>query len=312
MMFSIVPLLVIAVAIVVAFYCETVTRVVVPEHLAHHTAFKHDNIVPETLAKELQQLIHELKEFPSIVSTPKGTGFKSKYEHVGEARAVNAKGECDHPLMVLNADRTLCMLADRVDIGRHYVLTGGLDGKKENVQDSVDRLSSFARYTFLNDLDHFPPAKTLFESKEFQSAAKRVCPANKTVLDAFQFNFIVQVPGQTVAMHLDAPYFWGATRFDLPQWLLATMVFSGLFQDRFVDQIQAVAYVHDWSARDLVSGRRSTDEGGEFVYFPDNTTVGSVSPIYRSGTFVDGSKVLHAAQVIHNRLSHYYIPHSRF
>ena len=39
-------------------------------------------------------------------------------------------------------------------------------------------------------------------------------------------------------MHLDAPYFWGASRVSVPQWLLVTMVFSGLFQDKFVDQVQ--------------------------------------------------------------------------
>lgn len=37
--------------------------------------------------------------------------------------------------------------------------------------------------------------------------------------DPFQFNFILSVPGQTVALHLDAPYFLGATRFQVPQWL---------------------------------------------------------------------------------------------
>jgi hypothetical protein len=39
-------------------------------------------------------------------------------------------------------------------------------------------------------------------------------------------------------MHLDAPYFWGASRVSVPQWLLVSMVFSGLFQDKFVDQVQ--------------------------------------------------------------------------
>jgi hypothetical protein len=47
----------------------------------------------------------------------------------------------------------------------------------------------------------------------------------------------MQVPGQTVPLHVDGAYFWGATRFQMPQWLLAAMVFSGLFQDLFVDQV---------------------------------------------------------------------------
>ena len=70
------------------------------------------------------------------------------------------------------------------------------------------------------------------------------------------------MPGQTVALHLDAPYFWGADRFQFPQWLLASMVFSGLFQEQFIDQVQVVAYLHNW-----------TDPGnlkaGRFIYWND-------------------------------------------
>lgn len=46
----------------------------------------------------------------------------------------------------------------------------------------------------------------------------------------------MQVPGQTVATHVDGVYFWGATRREFPQWLLACMMFSGLFQDEFIHQ----------------------------------------------------------------------------
>jgi hypothetical protein len=45
-----------------------------------------------------------------------------------------------------------------------------------------------------------------------------------------------------VALHIDGAYFVGATRFEYPQWLLAAMVFSGLFADDFVDQVQVVGY----------------------------------------------------------------------
>jgi len=42
-------------------------------------------------------------------------------------------------------------------------------------------------------------------------------------------------------------FFWGASRFQFPQWLLAVMKFSGLFEDRFVHQVQVVAYLHSWA-----------------------------------------------------------------
>ena len=54
---------------------------------------------------------------------------------------------------------------------------------------------------------------------------------------------------------VDGAYFWGATRFQYPQWLLAAMVFSNRFAERFVDQVQVVAYLHEWepSTRRYVS-----------------------------------------------------------
>ena len=98
------------------------------------------------------------------------------------------------------------------------------------------------------------------------------------------------MPGQTVDEHLDAPYFWGATRFQLPQWLLVTMVFSGLFTDRFVHQVQVVGYYHRWS--DVA--RRS----GDFVYWDRNDAVPSRMPAEPlAGNVVDGSKTVHAASI---------------
>jgi hypothetical protein len=57
---------------------------------------------------------------------------------------------------------------------------------------------------------------------------------------AHKYNeFIIQVPGQSVASHLDGVYFWGASRFDFPQWLLAAMKLSGLpeFEEHYIDQV---------------------------------------------------------------------------
>ena len=89
------------------------------------------------------------------------------------------------------------------------------------------------------------------------------------------------------------------------------MVFSGLFQDKFVDQVQVdlsshsfppffsinshpshppispqvVAYLHEWT----------DDRGGAFVYWKDNSgKMHSVPPSPLSGSSVDGSKTVHA------------------
>ena len=93
-------------------------------------------------------------------------------------------------------------------------------------------------------------------------------------------------------MHIDGVYFFGATRFQFPQWLLAVMKFSGIFEHIFVNQIQVVGYLHRWTPNVKI--------GGSFVYWNDNDVTrntGTVQPLPRAGTGVDGSKVIHAANV---------------
>ena len=78
------------------------------------------------------------------------------------------------------------------------------------------------------------------------------------------------------------------------------MVFSNLFQDKFIDQVQVVGYLHQWEARgntSITSDIASHDIGGDFVYFQNNTSFRIVSPNPLSGSFIDGSKMLHAAKV---------------
>ena len=61
-----------------------------------------------------------------------------------------------------------------------------------------------------------------------------------------QLGIIITLPGQCVAMHLDVPWFLGATRFNVPQWLLIAMEMSGMWAEHRVSQTQGVAYLHDW------------------------------------------------------------------
>lgn len=151
----------------------------------------------------------------------------------------------------------------------------------------ISRIQSFGRYHF--DFEEYPAVRELFADPEFLSAGREVCPQDKRVLDPFQFNFIIQVPGQTVAAHIDGAYFWGATRFQYPQWLLAAMVFSGMWRESFVDQVQIVGYYHEWN---------SDDRDGEFVYWNDpDGSLQSIPPRANAGSAVDGSKVIHAATV---------------
>ena len=102
-----------------------------------------------------------------------------------------------------------------------------------------------------------------------------------------------------MATHIDAPYFWGASRQTVPQWLLACMAFSGLFQKIFINQVQVVGYLHSWTNADLFARNPTLKKvGGEFVlYGTADGLLTSLTAAPLSGNLVDGSKTVHAATV---------------
>ena len=246
-------------------------------------------VVPEIISKSSAEALRALVKTMGREGYPTNINdldsYTTTHEHVGEARPIGADGRCDHPFLVPSKDGTLCLLAGRIDIGRHFIMSGGVDGLREPYETLISRTLSFGKYMF--NLTQYPEAAALFKSPQFVAAARKVCPAAKQHLDPFQFNFIIQVPGQTVPLHIDGAYFWGATRFQMPQWLLAAMVFSGLFEDAFVDQVQVVAYLHEWDVESRASA-------GEFVHWA-TAAPQRVVPNPRAGTAVDGSKTVHAA-----------------
>merc|ERR1712137_150477 len=262
------------------------TRVSLPAHMINNPSVFLENLITPEQGDTLMNLAKEMKEFPVNAADLKF--YHTRHEHIGEAEPLPEDGICEHPYMIPSVNGTHCILPGRIDIGRHYILGGGVQGLKEPYEDIVSRLLSFGRYIF--DPSKYAVVDELFHAEHFQNAAKAVCPAEKQYLDPFQFNFIVQVPGQTVALHVDGVYFWGATRFQFPQWLLAVMEFSGLFQESFIDQIQVVGYFHRWEATE--------ERGGRFVYWDtEETNPRTIPPLPLAGSIVDGSKTVHAATV---------------
>ena len=281
-------------------------RFSVPLHLLNHPVEYHADLLSrEQHEKLLSMAIRLGSEGKDGNEGGTGTGkggyptnnadlnfYNVTHEHVGEAEPADADGTCSDPFLLPSRDKRSCILPGRIDIARHFMMTGGVHGLRENLNTMTARLLSFGRYFFAPE--KYPAVSALFAGDEFQSLAKRVCPRDKQYLDPFQFNIIIQTPGQSVATHVDGVYFWGATRFQFPQWLLAVMQFSGLFKDRFVPQVQVVAYLHEWAPAE-----KETHGGGagKFVYWQreGNAEPLSVEPQPRAGSAVDGSSVIHAA-----------------
>jgi hypothetical protein len=276
--------------VAVAAYFLTRSRATIPAHMSGHKVLSFPGLISEENGNMLNALMRELGSFDSNVNADLKSGFSGAREDIGEGRPVSPDGTCSHQYLIPNVNKTLCALPQRIDVGRHFMLTGGPDAVREPYEKLIDRLSSFGKY--MTDMAKYPRVADLFSTDGFQSAAKQICPADRQFLDPFQFNFIIQVPGQTVALHIDAPYFWGANRMDVPQWLLAVMVYSNLFKERFIDQVQVVGYLHRWSPED------KENVGGDFVYYPGgDLPAQTLAPVPLAGNSVDGSKTVHAALV---------------
>lgn len=219
-------------------------------------------------------------------------------DNIGESTPIDPEKGCTHPLMVPSKDNTRCILASRLDVGRHYVMTGGNTGMKEPYENLVRRLLSFSQFFIGKGKSvlskDIPLIDKLFESKAYQDAVKKVCP-HSPVLDPFQLGVIVQIPGQTVAMHYDAPWFFGADRMQLPIWLLVVMHASGLFEDIVLPQIQGVAYIHPWEVNNLTDTQIADTFGGSFFYYPRGVKSAPerLAPRPGAAILLDGSKCVH-------------------
>ena len=220
----------------VAYWAASLCSTAIPPHMLNEAAVLTD-LIDEPTFRELRALVRQLGADGYALNTNDLRSYTTEHEHIGEAVPMPADGQCADVFMVPSVKRTECILPGRIDIGQHYVTTGGIESLRESAPALTSRALSFGKYMF--DPSEQPAVERLFGSERFQAAARSICPIDKPHLAPFQFNFILQVPGQTVPMHVDGIYFWGATRFQFPQWLLAVMLFSNLFAERFIHQVIA-------------------------------------------------------------------------
>lgn len=244
--------------------------------------------------QEVDELLSMVEGFDEIPSTTKDQTYA--IEEIGEAEPITKDGSCENHFLIPNKDATKCVLPGRFDVASHYLTFGGKAGLKEAYDDLVSRMLSFNKFFFDYDegMRKLPSLKSLFNAKGYLENAAEVCDLGtpNPVLDPFQLGVIVQVPGQSVPMHLDAPYFWGASRFTLPIWLVVVMQFSGLWEQYRVHQVQGVAYIHDWDNKTL-------ENGGGFFFYPGNLNGKAITiPAERStGIVCDGAIQVHGTEL---------------
>ena len=167
-----------------------------PAHMLGPAVYE-EGLLSVAQAATLRSLVKQIKDYPT--NTNDLSFYKTRHEHIGEAQPIEAGGACADPFLVPNGNRTLCVLPGRIDIARHFILTGGpMEGLREPYESLASRVQSFGAYMF--NLSEYPEVGKLFDSPRFLQLARRVCPPSKQHLDPFQFNFIIQLPGQTVTV----------------------------------------------------------------------------------------------------------------
>jgi hypothetical protein len=182
--------------VVILYLRLFLVRINIPEHLLNHSYGVDTEFLDANTVRRLMELTR-LHELPSNNRDTQFYTREVEHEDIGEVTPLTPKGDCSqHMLLVPNTNKSGCVLPSRIDVARHFIISGGVGGNKERVQMGISRLLSFGRYMF--NLTDYPVAKQLFESPKFAKAALEICPADKQFLDPVQFNFIVQVPGQSV------------------------------------------------------------------------------------------------------------------
>lgn len=222
-------------------------------------------------------------------------------ESAGEAKPIDDP-DCKHPFLISKGNSTYCAFPSRIDIGIHYLKTGGFENRMEKYETMAARVMTF-RHKFLDELKE-DRLKEIYGDK-FLQKAKDLCHQNdpvnyksdKLTTGLFQFDVILMLPGQELPMHLDIPYFWGADRKNIPHWLLVLMKQSGLFEDKFIPQVQGVSWLskHQYNKLEL----ESLKNGGNFYFYPykdERQKYVLAKSDYNSALLVDGTQVVHGVE----------------
>ncbi|KRX03621.1 hypothetical protein PPERSA_04173 [Pseudocohnilembus persalinus] len=169
------------------------------------------------------------------------------------------------------------------------MMTGGWGGKKESYEKLVSRAKFFQHFWADFNPENpeiMPEVKSLFEREDYLEEAKKICQGQQ-YLDPMQASILVGIPGQEVGLHYDTPWFYGADRNEFPLWLLVAMRTSGLYDDIAINQVQGVAYLHDWT---------DTEKMGGAFYFFEKGPIGEMSKVDAKpnrGLIVDGTVMSH-------------------
>jgi hypothetical protein len=175
-------------------------------------------------------------------------------------------------------------LPQRFDVGLNYVRAGiGGTGNDDDEQTAMRRTNYF-RETYAYGDDVLAAGIEPFMHHPALTDAARKISGRDIIVPAIVYANLL-IPCQELAIHTDVPEFRGANRKILPQWLLVTMLHSGLFDDWRIPLITCVSWFGEAS-------------GGAFTFYPNGPEADrqSISPTHNTAIILDTDVVFHGVE----------------
>jgi hypothetical protein len=176
-------------------------------------------------------------------------------------------------------------LSPRQDSVQNFLRTGGARGPGADLATLASRTSYFREEYAYDGAEHIGGVDAFLHDPGLIRAARAV-HGRPLVEPAIAFANLM-VPGQELAVHTDVPEFRGASRKNVPQWLLVVMHHSGLFDAWRLHIATGIAYLQDM-------------DGGALRYWPDGAAGAPTTLPVRSNTAVvlDTDTVFHGVDPV--------------
>ena len=175
-------------------------------------------------------------------------------------------------------------LPQRFDAAFNYIQHGidGL-GNSDDVTTAAQRTNYFREtYAYGTDIQA-PGVEPFFTHPDLLRVASEVT-GRPLIVPAIVYANIL-TPGQELAIHTDVPEFRGADRKRMPQWLLVTMLHSGLFDDYRIPIATCVSWF-------------GANPGGAFAYYPEGAqgVRESMAATHNTAILIDTDQVFHGVE----------------
>ena len=175
-------------------------------------------------------------------------------------------------------------LPQRFDAAANYIAKGiDGEGNADDKQTAGHRTNYFRETYAYGEEVQAPGIEPFMQHPELVKTAQAISGRDVIVPAIVYANLLI--PGQELAVHTDVPEFRGANRKVLPQWLLVTMLHSGLFDAWRIP----IATCVSWFGK---------AEGGAFTFYPEGATGPreAIPAAHNSAILIDTDEVFHGVE----------------